>query len=451
MVATIRKNHPERVSRTEHLDPDDMMSRIGVTYLPPERPLGYLRLYPQDFIVEEIRTDGSIARLADTPTFKDVEDQRTLWVDCIKAGIAGPHAMTDIANGLRIPITQIGYAGIKDAVAVTSQVLSLRGVTREQADAFAHERVWLRPVKYGSGAVQPGDLQGNRFTILVRTDSDESIDALMEVLGRRGFYNFFGPQRFGPRIISHKLGQRLLINDVDGALKLFFGEPGPADVPLYRDARLAMGDSFGRWDEMIEIASYFPYSMRDELTVLRALKDDPKKTRAALHRIPEQVKLWVYAYGSWVMNRHLSERVKAGKDVSPELRLPYAPDGLLPEYADMMREDGTTRYLDALALHPFIRPSDKSIPSMILPTMLHHERCEQGWIIRFALGKGAYATSCLSHVFRLVEGLPVPSWVPDGDIDTFEKVGDMPLGEIRSRFAEILVRRDRQGEEDESE
>jgi tRNA pseudouridine13 synthase len=442
LVDRVRASNPERVYREHSPDQDFILGRIGVTYLPQNRPAGYLRLYPHDFLVEEILTDGRVIPLSGAPAFQDQEDRRTLWADLVKAGISGPHAVTDLAAALGIEMDRIGYAGIKDAMAVTSQRLSLRGVTREEAEAVNHARLFLRPIEYGSGALQPGDLAGNRFTILIRSSSEDSIDAQLDVLQRRGFYNIFGPQRFGTRLISHRLGQSILKNDIERVLRMYFGEPGPFDVPLFSDVRKALGESYGDWDAMLEVASNFPYTLRDEIKLLKALRQDPKKTRAALSIIKDQVKLWVYAYGSWLMNRTLSAHVENGTEPPRDLRLPLTPTGPLPEYEALMRQDGTLAYRDALAMFPYIPTSTKSIPSMVIPVDLEQKRVPQGWIIRFSLGKGSYATSCLSHVFKLYEGLPVPEWVPGGDIDTFQELGESDLADIRARFKDVLVRRD---------
>jgi TruD family tRNA pseudouridine synthase len=442
LIRRIRAAHPERVTRERSPDPDFIMGRIGVTYLTSDRPEGYLRLYPQDFLVEEILTDGSLVPLAGETAFQSSEDQRTLWVDLVKAGISGPHAMLDLANGLGIDPAQIGYAGIKDSLAITSQRISLRGVTKEMLDAFHHERMWLRPIRYGSGALQPGDLAGNRFTILVRSGSTSPIDAQLEVITRRGFYNIFGPQRFGPRLISHRLGQSILKNDIEKVLRMYFGEPGPFDIPLFRDARKAMDEVFGDWKAMLDVAGHFPFTLRDEIRVLEALLVDPKKTRGALAVIKDQVKLWVYAYGSWLMNRRLSMMIESRQEIPQELRLPLTPNGVLPEYAEMMQQDGTMNYRDALSLYPYIPTSTKSIPSMIVPTRLSATKIPQGWIVRFSLGRGAYATSCLSHIFRFYEGLPVPEWVPGGEVDAFVELGEGNVSMMRERFERVLVRRD---------
>ncbi len=441
MLDKVRAADPTMLERTNTPDPEVIMGLIGVTYLPAGRPKGYIRLYPQDFIVEEVTQEGDIVSLTKAPTFKSSEDQRTLWADLIKANIPSPHAMADIQQGLGIENTRLAYAGIKDSFAITAQRITLRGVTKEAAEGLSHANLFLRPVAYGSGMLQPGSLQGNRFTIVVRTDADA--DTHLAALKGGNCYNFFGAQRFGSRLLSHKLGQLLLQGDTDGALRMYFGKPGPFDVPLYRDVRDVLWHSFGDWDKMLGFAKRLPFSFRDEIRVLEALQKDPRKTRAALAVIKEQVRLWIYAYGSWVMNRHISDLVMNGKTVADDLAIPLASDTPLPEYAALMAKDGTSEFRRNLEMYPYVQVARKSIPSRIRATGLTWEKVAQGAVLRFTLDRGSYATSFLSHALSLHEGVPVPDWVQDGDIDSLTLMGDGDLAAIKDRFgADILKRRD---------
>ncbi len=450
LIESVRATRPELLERNAPPDQNLVLGRIGVTFLPADRPQGYLRLTPQDFLVEEIAKDGRIARLSAGEPFQDAEDRRTLWADLVKASISHPHAMSDLQKVFGIDANRVGYAGIKDALALTCQRITLRGVTREQAE-ITHPHLLLRPVAYGSGALQPGDLMGNRFTIVVRAENDASIDPVMEKIRTEGFLNFFGSQRFGTRLVSHRMGQKLLQGDIDGTLKIYFGEPGLFDVPLFREVREAMANLFGDWEAMKNIAARFPYTMHEEIKVLDALIADPRKTRMALGQIQSQVKMWIYAYGSWLINRRMSQAVERGEKLPDALALPLGSHGPLPEYREFMQNDGTLQYLEGLKLFPYVQPSDKTIQARMIPGDLAWKRISAGWIIRFALGKGAYATSFLSHAFRLSEGMPVPEWVNGDEVDALKEIGDGSIEELKKRFAEVLVRRDLVKETEEEE
>lgn len=444
----IRLTRPDLLERPESPDPDLVLGMIGVTFLPDTRTRGYIRLFPQDFIVEEIRKDGGIVALSDTPTFQDSEDHRTLFVDVVKAGIAHHHALHDLYSMLGIAEGQLGYAGIKDSIALTAQRVSLRGITKEQVEMFTHPHLSLRPVAYGNGALQIGDLIGNRFTITVRTEGAFS-ESLIDTLGTIGGYNFFGPQRFGLRVNSHVFGQKLLQGDIEGLLKMYFTQPGPFDIPLFREVRESLGAVYGDWARMLKIASFLPSSLGSEIKVLEALVREPQKTRAALTAIKDQVKLWQAAYGSWVVNRHLSRLIQAGGEIPEELSLPLVPGGILKEYADLIEKDGTADYEKQMAFFPFLQTTIKTIPTRLRAKNLAWEATDEGVVLRFELGKGSYATSFLSHAFRLYEGLPIPSWVQGGEVDGLAVIGGGTVAPWKEKFKNVLVKRDPNKEKEE--
>jgi len=444
----IRATRPDLLERPQSPDPDLILGMIGVTFLPETRTRGYIRLYPQDFIVEELNKNGELISLSNATPFQDSEDRRTLFADLIKAGIAHHHALHDLYSTLGIEEGQLGYAGIKDSIALTAQRISLRGVTKEQAEGLSHPHIALRPVAYGSGALQVGDLEGNRFTITVRTEGDFN-DALIDTLGTYGGYNFFGPQRFGLRVSSHRLGQKLLQGDLDGLLRMYFGQPGPFDIPLFREVRESLAAVYGDWERMLKIASFLPSSLGSEIKVLQALVREPKKTRAALSEIKDQVKLWQAAYGSWVLNRHLSRLIQAGGELPEELPLPLTPGGIPQGYVDLIDQDGTSDYEQAMSVFPFLQTTTKTIPTRLRAKNLAWEPIDEGVVMRFELGKGSYATSFLSHAFRLYEGLPIPSWVKGGEVDGLGVIGDGSVASWKERFKNVLVKRDPNKEKDE--
>ena len=441
----VRSKDPTRVERAESPDPDMILGRIGVTYLSPERANGYIRLYPQDFLVEEITKKGGIVSLINNHEFEDSEDRRTLWVDLLKIHLSGPNALQELQRELNISDKQIAAAGIKDAVAITAQRLSLRGVSKEQAEAVNYEKLFLRPIAYGSGALQIGDLQGNRFTIVIRGQVQESrkmLDSALAHIRENGFLNFFGPQRFGTRLNSHQLGKRIIQGDVEGALKMYFGEPGPFDVPLYREMRLALGEAYGDWDRMLKYTEHFPFTLKDETKVIQSLMQDSRKTRIALSQIKDQVRLWVYAYGSWLVNRAISRAVANGDSLPADIPMPFSPSGPLPLYEEFMQQDGTLDFVNALANYSYINVQDRTIPAVMRPKGLEAREIDEGWVVRFELGKGAYATSLLSHLVRMHEGMPIPDWAPTTPIDALEVMGDGKIEDLRPRFGSFMKRRD---------
>jgi tRNA pseudouridine13 synthase len=151
---------------------------------------GRLRVAPEDFLVEEDL--GFAPSGAGSHVLLKVRKRNanTDWVARELARAAGcrPH--------------DVGYAGLKDRHAVTTQWFSvplprgralsdlaaLRGADFEVLEAHAHAKKLPR-----------GALAGNRFTIRIRDlqANDAQLAERLEAIRRDGVPNYFGPQRFG--------------------------------------------------------------------------------------------------------------------------------------------------------------------------------------------------------------------------------------------------------------
>jgi len=154
-------------------------------------PLGScrLRVEPADFEVEELLgfpPDGQGAHLL---LWVRKTDQNTEWVANRLAEVAG------------VPRKDLGYAGLKDRRAVTSQWFSLpRPRDREPGwSVLAAEGIEVLQVHPHGRKLRRGSLAGNRFRIRVR---DWAVDPV-QLAGRvaciraAGVPNYFGEQRFG--------------------------------------------------------------------------------------------------------------------------------------------------------------------------------------------------------------------------------------------------------------
>jgi tRNA pseudouridine13 synthase len=151
-----------------------------------------LRLVPEDFVVEEdlgFAPAGSGAHLLLKVRKRDAN---TVWVARALARIAG----------CRSP--DVGYAGLKDRRALTSQWFSVprpraaidwsgvRGDGFEVLEAHAHTRKLPR-----------GALAGNAFSVRLHAlagsgaQLERSLAPRLALIERAGVPNYFGPQRFG--------------------------------------------------------------------------------------------------------------------------------------------------------------------------------------------------------------------------------------------------------------
>lgn len=96
----------------------------------------------------------------------------------------------------------VGYAGLKDRMAVTEQWFSVYLPGREEPDWSVLARdypVEVLAVTRHSRKLKRGALSGNRFRITVRdlAGDTEALQAAVSRIGREGVPNYFGEQRFG--------------------------------------------------------------------------------------------------------------------------------------------------------------------------------------------------------------------------------------------------------------
>ncbi|MBI4210149.1 MAG: tRNA pseudouridine(13) synthase TruD [Candidatus Diapherotrites archaeon] len=138
-----------------------------------------------------------------------------------KSGMTTHRAVELIAERAFVPGKSVGYAGLKDKAAVTSQLVSVRGVGKR----FAEMRIpgiSLEFVGTGDTPLTLGLLKGNRFRIAVRNLGDKDCSrlaqraALLERMEFR-FPNYFGSQRFGSA--NHLVGRAIVSGDFRAAVE----------------------------------------------------------------------------------------------------------------------------------------------------------------------------------------------------------------------------------------
>lgn len=164
---------------------------------------GRIRSTPDDFRVEE------------RPLYLPCGEGEHLYVRVIKRGLSTPDLVLRLSSQLHIKARSIGVAGLKDAQAVTTQMVSLQGVTAEQAAALATDERLLALEVLGRhrNRLRKGHHAGNHFRLVIRGIQEESegfLERLFDELLRRGVPNYFGPQRQGRAGTNFQLGAELL-------------------------------------------------------------------------------------------------------------------------------------------------------------------------------------------------------------------------------------------------
>ncbi len=150
---------------------------------------GVIRATPEDFVVEEVT--GITPTAAGEHAWLRIRKRNanTQWVAQQLAAVAGVRTMA------------VGYAGLKDRRALTTQAFTVHLPGRPDPDwsAIESDELEVLEATRHHRKLQRGALRGNRFLLRV-AELDGDVAALAQRLERlrdAGVPNYFGPQRFG--------------------------------------------------------------------------------------------------------------------------------------------------------------------------------------------------------------------------------------------------------------
>jgi tRNA pseudouridine13 synthase len=105
-----------------------------------------------------------------------------------------------LSNHLGIKSNQIGYAGLKDKNALTSQYISIPKTCEDKLKDFSHPQIKILSQTYHNNKIRVGHLKGNRFFIRIKRVigvNRVKIESALAQIAQYGMPNYFGHQRFG--------------------------------------------------------------------------------------------------------------------------------------------------------------------------------------------------------------------------------------------------------------
>ncbi|MCK4525241.1 MAG: tRNA pseudouridine(13) synthase TruD [Candidatus Andersenbacteria bacterium] len=420
---------------------EEIFHRIGIAIPNESRPQGYLRLYPEDFIVEEVSQKKEISKIE--PSKKEIYPDYPFCLGCnlVKAGISTFDAQNLLANEFEIKPGRITYAGLKDVNAITSQkivFLDLNAEIFEKIKKVSFSNLFLTNFHLEEKGISPGKLYGNRFTILLRTEkeiNEQNFSKHITEIKEKGFLNFYSTQRFGvPRFSSHTMGKLILQGKFKETIFTFFTEPGLQEIPLIKEKREKAKNCFGDWEKIEEIFSELPFTFRNELQLLSYLKENPTDFTGALIFFKDQTRFWTYAYSSYLFNKIISIKEIDLPETLPLLLSNYQPDKDL--YRLWLEKDEIKNFEKNISPFRFIQLTRRFVKTRLFPENILFKTVPEGIILSFILEKGAYATTFLANFFEIKEGLPLPKWVKPEKYDTKKLLGAGSVETVKENFGE---------------
>lgn len=386
---------------------------------------GRIRVQPADFFVEEI------------PLYPAKGEGAHLYVRFEKTGLTTDDAVRQLAAHANVQVRDIGVPGMKDRHAVTIQTVSIPApMSAAAADFDVHIRefrtnaIRILDATRHNNKLRTGHLRGNRFKLVirgVRAASYADIEKAFSRIAEVGVPNAYGNQRFGSRG-----------DNVDRALAWLAGGPAPRDFKQRRflysalqshifnavlEARLkdeswnraVTGDVLLREDRVLTGDSGEPVQ-EDERSARPGLRycEDAALDQAAVARGD---------YGP--SGPMFGPDMKSPKGAVHELEMAICAS-LLGETFDWSKTrqygEGTRRHLRLWVEELNARwvPADTSNGTDAQAreqTEVGYESGEGSVEVEFVLPRGAYATTVLSNVFQLTEGVPAAPHASSSPVD----------------------------------
>ena len=257
---------------------------------------GVIKGSPEDFVVEEIAA------------YQPSGQGEHCYAQIEKRGIATLEALRRLSKALGVQERDIGYAGMKDAVGVTRQTVSIPRVAPEKVLALEIPGMRVLSAVMHGNKLRLGHLKGNRFRIRLRDAAPGAIEhaeAALAILERRGVPNRFGAQRYGAQGNTHVIGAALLRRDFKQAIDTLIGDPAAVT-----DERWRLAIEAYRRGELAESLALFPGHLRGERELLGRLVQRPDAFEKAFNSVqPRMKRLYLSAFQSSLFDQVLEQRL----------------------------------------------------------------------------------------------------------------------------------------------
>jgi len=383
---------------------------------------GVIKDAPEDFVVEEL------------PAYAPSGAGEHCFLTIEKRGITTLEAIRRLARRLNVTERDVGYAGMKDAVGVTRQTISLPRIKPEDVAGREVDGIRILSAARHTNKLKLGHLKGNRFRIRVAGVSSDvagHVSAILAVLELRGVPNWFGSQRYGAQANSHLIGAAMLRGDWRGAVELLIGEPEAVRDEQWRSAIEAY-----RRGEIAAALRLMPGHCRSERDVLQRLTARPdgwEKAFSVVH--PRLRKLYLSACQSSLFDRVVEsrlteiDRIMAGdlawkhangacflvEDVAAETQraAQFEISATGPMFGCKMTwPAGAPRELEqrilaaaGLEVGQFdlgsgLRMEGERRPLRVPLTDVSHRAEAESLVLEFSLPKGSYATTVLREITK---------------------------------------------------
>ena len=380
-----------------------------------------IKQIPQDFIVEEIFDINSIDK-------KEKEDETYYYFKLTKTNYSQVRALETVAKIFGISRKRVGFAGTKDKIGITTQMICLSKINEKTFDNNIeyfnrYKDLKLEFIGKYNSRINLGDNLGNKFNITIRNLNKEEIENAklkIENIEKEGVYNYFDSQRFGFANNSHIIGKYLLQNKLENAvyeiLTSISNNPKEDNVTFNKFLKENWGKIKQADEEILTKAmAIIPGYLNDEKRILGFLKkyknDFSGAFKTVLHK--KLRTLYLNAYQSYIFNCILDEiKNKNLKTEQKEILLVNSnfneTDEIKKIVEKLLEKDELTfdsfnlKHMPDLAHNIVAKRDIKSYPKNIKIIDIQNDDLNEKkmkMILEFELSKGEYATNIIKQIF----------------------------------------------------
>ncbi len=249
--------------------------------------------------------------MEELPAYPPCGEGEHIYLMVQKTNLSTLQMVGIVARHFRVPMGSVGYAGLKDKVAVTQQVVSVHtpGKTPEDFPSLEHPKLAIIWMDLHTNKLRRGHLRGNRFSIRIRNVEPTKVVYAKRVLDRlaaSGIPNRFGEQRFGHVLNNHLIARSILLGDDQAAVQELLAPAADLRSEHAEGRRLFLEGKYA------DAARLMPPGAEAEAAVLRALASG-RPVRKALQAMPYSARSFYFSsFQSAVFNHVLDERLADG-------------------------------------------------------------------------------------------------------------------------------------------
>jgi tRNA pseudouridine13 synthase len=316
-----------------------------------------LRQIPEDFIVEEILDNNIIEQNSTNfvaQTFGSIEENGSFNLYTLKkTNIENLKALSYVSKEFDIPLKDIGYCGLKDRHAITTQYITIP--SNYGILSIDEENLKLNYIKSIKKPLKIGDLKGNRFKITVRDIDKNDFLKIAENLRHLelGVPNYYDDQRFGSVFHNKFIAKEYLKGNYENALKILLTNYKKSENKRIKDLKRYIKSNWNDWEKILKYIKNNKIKSKMFVNIIKYLNYEKNQTnyKEALKYVDNRLKkLFISAYQSYLWNECVKELLKNYIPKNERIYLDYSC--------------GTFLFYKKIDDELFIKLKDKTFPTI---------------------------------------------------------------------------------------